>query len=58
MWKGRAQLGPLKIGVVDKNLFSSVNASRYASVQKNCPSFISKVNKGDANLDMLSINRL
>ena len=58
MWKGSAQLGPLRIGVVDNILFSYANAAWHAFVQTNCASFISKVNKGDANLEFFSINHL
>ena len=33
IWKGRAQLGPLKIGVVDSLFLSSMNVIWHASFQ-------------------------
>ena len=51
MWKGRAQLGPLKIGSIDSLLLSSVNVVWHASLQTNCTSFIKKVNTGEASFE-------
>ena len=58
MWKGRAQLGPLKIGAIDSLFLSSVNVVLHASFQANYTSFINKVNKGEASLEKFSINLL
>ena len=46
------------MGVANSLFFSSKNASWHASVHRNWASFISKVNKGDANLEKNYMNLL
>ena len=58
MWKGRAELAPLKIGVVDNLFLSSLNVVQYASFQLNSTSFVNRVNKGEASLEKDSMNIL
>ena len=46
------------MGVVDSLFFSYENVAWHAFVHTNWASFISKVNKGDADLEKISMNIL
>ena len=56
IWKGRVQLGPLKMGAVDSFALSSSNAVWHVVFRTNCASFVNRENKGEASLDQFSIN--